>query len=410
MDCGDGIIGKVRWPGACGVCGPVRVTEVTVDGDTGEAVLTLAAGTAFHDGDTVVVAGVDAEINGSQTVTVLAANELRINGSDGSAITYTSGGTVDAPNQVDQYWNESPPDNWRKGKFTVKQWDLVFRDFMESVSFIFNKAFRDQEISEGSTCPAMAAVLPVRFTVCAGANVLTDNYICGPGSLWLKAFEDRACGIVHTAEHPNYVYVGPVLSPAEQAVWPANTVFVFFPDLDLDEQYGSMRLGRIDQWMTDPLWQAYGRNWQGLRCSDATVLLQDDGCSIPDDAEASTRYYPFPDQEESRAAAPAGSPALPAGTEIGCPDFLGRLNGLVSGTPAGACYPPYSFAFDLVRGAGAHCIEGYRFFGEPVDRSLPWIVQANQERGAGLTPGDDACTFTDGRFTDDYKANGLHLP
>ncbi len=396
--CGHGIIGELRYPAAPGVCGPVRVLSVEVDGDTAEAVLTLAAGTAFHDGDTVIVAGVDAEINGTQTVTVIAANELRINGSDGTDIDYTSGGTVDAPNQVNQYWNETPPDNWRKGRFTVKQWHCDFRGFFESLS---DQRYAAQINSAEPDCPAITPIKPIGFTVCEGVDLLANTpFVCGPGSLWLSNFEDREGGIKHSADSPNCVYVGPPLAEEEKALWSPKTVFVFFQAMDLDDQYGSLHLIRVDQWMEDPFYEPFGRNWQGLRCTEASVIVMDDGTCKLDNEETGKRYFPFSDQEESRAAVPGGAPILPADVEIGCPHFIDRLNGAAVGEPKSICYPPYAWGLEYSTGDDDNCKPGYRLHGEPVDRFLPWVVENNEE----------GCVNAGGRFADDYRANGVWVP
>lgn len=142
-----------------------------------------------------------------------------------------------------------------------------------------------------------------------------------PVTGFFKQVEVAQQCIAHTVCCPNVAYI----APFDLAF--SNGVRINPGALVLDEYFGSLDRWRVEQWMTDPLYQP------PRPCPDGGSWNEDDGSCTGD--------YPLEPYEEALLAVPAGAPALPAGCAF--IDYAGYVADRNAGTlpdPILECEPP----------------------------------------------------------------------
>lgn len=456
------------------------VGKIVAVSNTTPVVVQFDSAHGLSDGQLIHVCNVRGctAANGKRTAQVVSADTVQLFDGDEPSTPiagnggYTGGGSASFDNGGEQVWN----DFWAKGNFVFKEWIYNFRDWFESYRCIIQAHQRDKlnasrdadsNCPDGSghdccpDCPTLTAPGAVRFTVadeelvhsCDGSdagcstldvgNIMEEGNERNGGSKWLQAVNCHQYCVVHSPCAPCMAYVVPPASVPESD--DPTDKFVSMPffggDSDpfqLDWYYGSLWIGRVEQWMPDPLWKPFGNGHELLQCgkyTDGTAcdeIAEDDGnCNVTRVVDGSlVCTFPQRPYEEAECAAPDGAPALPAGSRImGCVNYIANLNlstpsvnnqDIAPGVPD--CHSPYNFvlvwkpsvdAFGDVElddycGDGSPSPCGGSGNGHYVINAVgpgeltacypwtPWIWLLNQQ----------SCVKRDGVFADDYKRNG----
>lgn len=407
-------------------------------------VLTCAVPHGLADGDVINICDVKGctAANGRRSVQVVSADTVELYDADDTSEPiagngdYAGGGNVSLNSTGEEdYWN----DRWAKGNFIFKQFQYNWRDWYESYRAIMQAYFRTQsntanaandsghggncEAADGTLCcppcPDLTAPDPVRFTVnsdemSSGAIMEEGNENNG-GSKWLQSVSCNQYCVVHSPCAPCLVYVQP--SSENEGIGADGTdkaidMPYFSGSLKLDWNYGTLWIGRVEQWMPDPLWTPYGNGHELLKCGtgagEDTVcdrIAEDDGSCTPDHEEEGLEICTFPQRpyEEAECSPPEDAPDLPDGSRVmGCADFIANLNlptPVVNGQDIAPnvpdCGSPYYFTLYW---------SGTNYFMQAAGPDenpmcspwVPWLWLLNQQ----------GCVAAAGIYAADYKRNG----
>lgn len=312
---------------------------------------------------------------------------------------------VPVPPETKNQWH----DNGRKGDYLYKSFSFDFRDWRE--------AYNDRAAAWGMTqreeCSAsvwepMDAIRYIENPAYWEGFWFGSDYILGgdtiqSGSLWLKTMTTTQACLPYSHCSPSVAYCAPSTYD-----FPGASTNHEWPALNCDEGYGSLWMGRIQQWIPDPLWQAPGTPEEITRlCADETcgTLMSDDGSCLPDGyvrPDGTTGlvwicYYPLTPFVEARNSVPTGAPALPAGAaNYFCGDIVGQLNSNPPVSSHISCYPLYGFDLMYKRDTCG----GYVLYGGPSGYVPPWITFLRME----------ICVRSGGRFAAQYRKNGINPP
>lgn len=357
-DCEAGILGKLRFPSAPGICGKVKIVDAT---NTAPIALTLSENTWLTDGDRVKIENVlgNTAANGIWRVKVKSPSEILLSGSIGNA-PYSGKGVIYDPFGAGEEWNDSNP----KGEFSYLAWTFNFRDGAE-----YDRMVAQNGTLSTSYCDTLPLPDPVR-----------------PWSNYPQEYTSITCE-THCLPHTTCCPTVLAISPNGES-W-ANGKTFEVPVLAPDERYGSYWQAAIRQHIPDPLWQAPHKpcvlgadgHYQDLvwnedngACSADTSILAGDGETV-----IPVKYYPLRPYVESRCELPSGAPLLPHDAYINCVPLSGNISGL-------SCQ-----AQGIVGHAGGSA--------NPNTCTTPW--------GIYLRELSCVCGNVRSDFIDDYQRNGI---
>lgn len=393
VNCGTNPDGDPRWPTADGICGRIRVTAAVQNG--GNVDITVESATTLATGDLVDFTGV-AGLGSGLSVTVTDSTHFSVLGTLSGS--YSGGGYVQCNGSPHYAWN----DDQRKGQFVFKEFIFNFRDFWES--------YHQREIAAASVqynidndpdCPVISPVSPVRYLAVTPDD--PDEFFneIGTGSWWLETQTTTQKCTQFSPCSPSVFIVSDntetTRQNSQQVAIPRHTT------QPLDALWGTMWMGRVEQWMGDPFWLAPGADYISLLCNlSCTTLAEDTGAGLSDGTPSGTCYYPMRPWVEALASLPqrtggetAPDPASNDGAVIGCANYIANLNADPQVVGPSACAPHYTYTLtwdDSECGTTAHF---YRQFGEANDFQAPWVIQLLQE----------ATVAASGRFSAEYQAN-----
>jgi hypothetical protein len=490
-----------RWPDTkCDCDDDTLIGQVTAATNATPIVLTLDRAHGKSDGDVINVCGVKGctAANGKRTVIVVGDDTLQLFDAEDPETPIAGNGEYSGDGNVtenvsgnERYWN----DKWAKGNFVFKQWSYNFRDWWESYRCILqaynrtkdNAARAANDTGDGGNCengegdqccpacPGLTAPDPVRFKVVdealthqcdetdAGCTTMDTGQIMeegnerNGGSKWLQNVTCNQYCVEHQPCAPCMAYVVPPSEIPEDEdpsdKWIAMPYCGGSGDPNqLDWLYGTLWIGRVEQWMTDPLWKPYGNGHELLKCgkvggpdgADCNRIVEDNGTCCPPcggdgsytEASSGQIVCVFPQRpyEEAECQKPDGSPAFPADARVlGCKDYVANLNlgsPVVNGQDAAPgipeCGSPYNYVlkwFPSVTPFGDVELDTYCFDYNGTEVPAPcggsgnghYILQAigPGELTACLpwTPwlwllNQQACVRTDGIYASDYRRNG----
>jgi hypothetical protein len=360
LDCnsfgGNGIMGKLRFPSAPGICGRVSVINAysTVIGGVTKTEITTGNATQLAKGDSVVISGVSGiDVNATFTVdSTIDSSHFVINHSPTG--TFSGPGFVAVNGAPDYWWD----DDQSKGQFAYVVWLFNLRDYQERQRVV------DQYAATGScadAAPASSTLIRAK-QVTHGMPQAVSTFTATQECLAFDPCNPQVMAITSNGYDA-------ITNPSGEQ-WP--NAFVAVPaTLTLDGRFGAMQQSAIIQHIQDPFWMkphipcvTYSTSGEG-----PTVCTwgEDDGSCLtdtcPDDTSGGgTRYYFREPYAENILAVPAGAPVLPTGIYIGylslaALDTLSPVNGNVLIPPFGPGYAsPDTFnsaiplAFDTVWG------------------------------------------------------------
>ncbi len=378
---GSGIMGKLRFPTAPGICGRVVVTGATstVVGGVTKTKITTSGSTQLAKGDSVDISGVTGiDVNGTWTVdsTVDASNFIIAHVPTG---TFSGSGFVSTTGAASYTWD----DDQSKGQFAYVVWGMNLRDYQERQRVV------DQYASAACSDAAPASTTLIRTNqVTHGMPQAVSSFSATQECLAFDPCNPQVMAITSNA------YDATTNPTGEQ--WP--NAFVATPaTLTLDGRYGAMQQSAIIQHIVDPFWQrphtpcvTYSGGGQGpTNCG----WSQDDGSCATDTCADDTlgvgsRYYPRDPYDENILAVPGGAPALPTGMYLGylslaALDTPGAVSGNVLPPPLGAGYPSPDAYNSAI----------------PLPFITPWGVYVREY----------LCECTSGRFAHDYIGQGVKV-
>lgn len=355
-------VGELRFPDAWPICGRIRVADAVAD--AGTVTVTLAEAAPYLEtGDAVDffnTSGIN-EVVTESNVTVTVVDETHFTYSGGSAPVGVWVKSHGAPHYA---WH----DTRSKGQFVVHGWQMNFRDYQER-----DRAIAQYAACGGEDCEALSEPGDPIRTEQAGNGMPREvtAYACTPGC------------VCRDPRNPSVV----AISPNGEAFKSGITYGFFNPGAD--DRYGSAWQSEVQQVIPDPLWQA-----PHLECvvnptpppdyMDEPISLVEDGtdeagwCAA--DSFGVTKYYAHRPYVEALCSVPStadlgAAPALPDGIYLG---WLSLAEVQSPTPPDGNVAAPSGVVSDLVQ-------------------ETPW----------GIWLGQEACVCGDGRFADEYAANGV---
>jgi len=287
---------------------------------------------------------------------VKAPNSIELSGTSGNG-PYSGGGFASTLFAADEKWN----DTQSKGEFSLLTWSYNYRDVGE-----YQRELTQYQNSTGGSC-FLTAPTAVRPHLSGSLGSATSAFTCTTDCL---PFSNCAPSVI-------------AISPNAESF--ANGKTYAFPVFTADERYGALWQAQIKQHMTDPLWQPPHKPCVGSPLQNI-AWRQDDGTCLADISESDTgvemRYYALRPFVESRCELPADAPLPPQGVYIGCLTF-NQLN--QTSSPSGnICLPPSIVGHEI----------GSKY---PRTVAQPWAIYLREL----------ACVCAEGRFTGEYKANGV---
>lgn len=368
VDCDTNPNGDARWPNTpCSCDGAfVAITDAT---NATPIVVTTISAHGHSTGDTVPICGIEGNTaaNGTHKLVVTSPTTAELHAVNDDPIAgsgdYTTGGAMRTGTDAN-FWNSTI----RRGTYTFKQWHFDFRKYESSWAML---TFIRNILDVNPDCPVPDNPDPFHYTVNYDEDGRPVSRTDGSGPLY--QFDIAQDCIVFDACAPCLILIQSAAlsgcSSNAKLIQPAELL-----NLACDEQYGSLWQGRLDQWMTDPLWLSPGNGYLSLLCAPGYTILEDDGSCHEDTDDPPIKYYPERPFEESLAEIPDGSPDLPAGSiPIGCPDYIANRD----------ADPPVANFSECDPGCFA-----------------TWAIQLRQE----------ACVAADGRFVAIYIKNGVAKP
>jgi hypothetical protein len=297
---------------------------------------------------------------------------------------------------ADYFWD----DQWRKGEFTIDEYQYDFRRFWESYGGRANSYYIHQQNLQNPDLQCTEQPAPAPFNYLEIAAEVAEGDSIGTGSYWLAVMTRKQFCIVHQVCNPGVVYVQPTAPTT-----PKNGIWKAMPVLSVDEQWGTFWSARVNQWMADPLYKGPGNGFIDILCGNGGEL---GSCDIVQEDDGSCQHdynspdagivciYPMRPWEESLAAPPTSSPPMVENIPIGCPNFIANLNANPPIGNPGNCNEPLHFLLEWFDGSDG-CGKGYDVFTFPGAFVKPWAIQIRQE----------ACVASGGRFASLYAANGV---
>lgn len=400
--CGSNDDGDVRWDvetESWPICGRIGVLSATQDGSNVNIVLASAAD-YLVTGNHIDFSGV-AGLGSNLSVTVTDPTHIVVTGTLDVDHPYTTGGWIKSHGAPSYEWH----DDQRKIDYLFKSWVYDFRDFWESY-YVKLASYHPTEGCTGPTNPD-----PVRYIEESPSDE-SGKDIIGTGSYWLKSLTETA---LCAARNPCYPAICIVSDNAQNGC--KNSTRVTPPALTLDGKYGTFWIGRVEQWMVDPLWKAPGADYISLGCDEGCDLFEEDSVQDPladyrhmgkedyTSIGGEVCIYPHHPNVEARKDLPTGAPALPADAKtMGCADWIENQNDDPPTTEPNRttiCAPAYThyliFLPTISPGVGGY----YQLWSYP-DLGLypmPWITQLAQEN----------TVRAGGRFSAEYQANGVRV-
>jgi hypothetical protein len=330
------------YPTAHKICGRIAVLSATQNGGSVDLVLSSAADQLATD-DYIDTTGLPG-LGNNLSVTVTDSTHISVTGTLSEP--YVSGGFVFSHGAPAYYWD----DTGQKMDFVIREWYHDMRVFMESYSA--HGRYRGQQITnetnapEDIDCPLPADADPVNY-LRTSETFLGDPETIGTGSYWLsQQITTEAC-IKRSVCSPAVV----VFSPNNEGF--ANAYVGPFPTIPLDEQYGTLWLARLDQWMLYPLLVAS----TGTRADYVESRVTLPSYTIPDVGSVT-------------------APELPEGAALcPCTDYIANLNADPQVTNPSICDPPYSFSLTYVPDEFPYTCRGYYLYANPNGPKLfPWTL------------------------------------
>ncbi len=299
-DCGQGIVGKLRWqsPLKPAVCGRIDIVSASA---TAPITISLMEPCHLNNFDTVTISGATGmtALNGSWNVHVLDGSTVVLVGSDGSGGGYNANtGQIYSPDGADWKWNDDQP----KYDYVTREWNCNFRaagEYARIISRNEDLPLEDNCAFDGGCSTQPEPIAPEATCVLTETTRCQAPNRCKPMvAFWSPNGENFA-------HNPNI----------------QGAVNYGFGTPDIDSVYGGVHWNAIVvQTQDDPLWIA-----PPCPCepNEDTGEL---GCNrdileppwSEDEGDCSGGYAHAP-QVEARAEAVAGAPALAAGS-FGCPE------------------------------------------------------------------------------------------
>ena len=356
-DCGTGIMGKVRYNTAAGICGRVAVTAAT---NESPIKITVESTTALRTGDHVDISGVlgnTAANVSNQAITVISDTQFTLDGTTGTG-DYTSGGYCSVHGATSYTWN----DDQSKGDFLGIEYRFNYRDYQE----------RDRVIAETcSACTPGGAALRLQQEINGLPREVND-------------FTVTSHCLAFTVCDPQVM----VCSPNSETFTNQKTVSWYWPDPDL--VYGSRwQHVYVQQW-PDLLWEAPHKECEFdgiINAPTPCTMTQDNGGCESDtcDGVSGDIYYPHAPMREASNLV-AGTPSLPAGI----------YKNILTYTELQSATPPDGFTVPPAGGSG---------YGE-----CSGVVSINEiETPWGLYMAEYLCVCGEGRFADTYEEEGARV-
>lgn len=263
-DCGSGIMGVVRFPGAPALCESILVTAATQDGIT--VTITLDAPARYlRVSDYVDFTDVGGLGTNVAVTSIISTTQFTVTGTL-SPSTYAGGGRVSSNGAAADYWNDARV----KGDYLWATWTMHGRDWQERARVITQY--------EGDTaCDGAPAGGQIRENI---QGLSRDTIAMTFG---------QACAIWDACQP---VKLGCVpLTQEDTTDWANNMAF---GSIKTDGRYGFMWQADYFQHWDDYLWQA-----------PAPICVVDTPFSPwVEDPGNCTGDYPFPPQIEARAEIP----------------------------------------------------------------------------------------------------------
>ena len=373
------IFGRLRWPGAPGICGRAALTGAT---NANPIAITVATPVAWWTGDQVVITGAtgNTAANGTHTITVIDSTHATLDVAGNGD--YTGGGYGSYPGAAGYQWN----DDQCKGDYYAVEWEFNNRDWAER-----QRVIAQANNSQCASCPDLQPENSSPIRPLQGGRGMPRD---------VSALNVTEACLPFAVCCPQVIAISP-----NSETWTNGTTYPFGA-FAADERYGARWQMAVVQQMADPLWQAphkpcvqgqsepqpTGCTWveDNAGCAgcghNQPGLCNEDTCDEGPPATGA-RFYPQRPWVEARASVPSGAPDLPTGPSLHVLDTteLNETNlppGLVLPPPVGLGY------MDQDNGADP-C--------QPVPAVTPW----------GIYLRELSCVCGAGRFAAEYQANGV---
>lgn len=385
---GTGVVGKVNYPNAPGLCGRTSVVNVF----NSPLTCSLSDNTWLISGDRVIITGSNSgsKVDGQWTIVVFNDNTIGLTGSI-SGSPYTGGGQLYVSNSVDWFWNDTTP----KGSYLDITWNYGgFRDTQEwlrlsSSCYNFENPsgpadYQCENPPTGSyITPCTCGTIPAQprpFLTAYGLNNAITAITCS----------QHCYNVTNQCLDRSIYYCSPVDEEFEASETLATVTAGDWEWANFDTQYGSLWENVCVQYLVDPLLITppcvcgYDGLSDAYDCGGCTVQT-DDGTCIPNSATPCVYYYPLPALVESMCNLPSGLPAISAGYYSGSIGCL-TVDQMSLGVTGSVCQPPSNF--------GASNPNGY-----VQDSSWPLYFS--------LYNNMFNCVCLEGRWYQQYETNGI---
>lgn len=349
-NCGSGIMGKVRYPTAPGLCGRVQITSCVQDG--ANVIVTLSTpAPQLRVGDLVDFTSVPG-LGSSVAITVATSSTVfKVVGTLTTSPTLL--GYLACHGAASYEWDDTL---W-KGDYLWATWSHNYRDYQE----------RDRVIQVAIDCAGCPDV-PTPGAAIRTAQVdylprsvdgLTYGQGCAPWTVcrpFVLCFSSSASD--DFGEYGDTIALGSTTG---------------------DDEYGDLWQGAFIQHVGDPFWQEPHAPCEGDPPSPRVAWSMDSGDCTGD--------YPQIPWVEARDGSPTGAPAFPTGISF----HVLTLAEIQSGTPPDGIV--------LAPPAGVGYVAGSSPY-QPRKTSTPW----------GIYLAEEVCVCSAGTFATTYEQNGVSCP
>jgi hypothetical protein len=358
----------------------------------------------WFNNDQVVITGSNGgglNLDGTWTVYPINSASVILSGSQTlSNSIYLGKGQMYNVGAPDYKWN----DTTTKGEFSVLKWKMNYIDTGEwtrvTASATWNSGLMQccyPAPCPDCNCPCPQPYVPPqpRQNQC-GLDWNVESMSCDTSCLPFDPCKPSVAYFSPNVGSESFVKSGSMILSAKN---------YGFSYPGMDSRYGNMWQGIFKQTMNDLYYVAppcpCGPNRDpdtgeilGYDCSNCSWQMDDGTCEVdnPGDSDLGIpciKYYPHINQYESRCSPPSGSPALMAGTKMGC---YTTISG--SCFSQSVCSPPYSpGTFPETDGCGSsvYLVNVYED---------PWILLQLEEY----------CVCYSGQFDQEYVKNGIGCP
>ena len=340
-----GLFGPLRFPDAWPICGRVKFVS-NIPADAGTYTVTKIGEGQFQISEMIILL-MDAE----QTKWLMTGDEIDL-----------SGEYANSTGAPDYKWDDAG----RKGDYLIFRYGHDFRDIAENDRLRgYAETLDCNDCEDAPEVPADLRTLQDTHGMPRSVKTMSIASDCLP---FLPCCPAVVCF------SPNYTDEGTIDK------FPNGSTYTFGESFEADDRYGSLEQIELMQHMRDLLWQAPHRP-----CSEESFAWQEDILgNCPADADG-VKYYAHAPMVEARQSLPSidgdPAPALPDSVNI---NFLSLADIDQETPPAGQIRPSSAqMGYSLTT-----CLTG--------ELMSPW----------GLWLRQHACVDGDGRFKDEYLANG----